>query len=201
MGRKRTEQRSESRELSRVVERRVKAIEACQCRDLTVKAYADRTGQSVYTLYEAMRQARRAGVVPPHRSTKRQKKKRASESRGPLPIPQAPGDLWKMDFMSDRLGSGRVNRPFNVVDVCSRTCVGTAVDHLFPASRVTAYLGAWIAEHGKPSAIQGDNGTEFTANAFDAWAYERGIAVHFITPGKPVENAVIESFDGKLRDA
>ena len=131
--------------------------------------------------------------------TKR-RKKRASESRGPLPIPQAPGDLWTMDFMSDRLGSGRLYRIFNVVDVCSRTCIGNAVDHAFPAGRVTAYLDAWIAEHGKPAAIQVDNGTEFTANAFDAWAYERGIAVHFITPGRPVENAVIESFNGKLRD-
>jgi putative transposase len=58
----------------------------------------------------------------------------------------------------------------------------------------------WIRQHGKPEAIQVDNGTEFTSNLFDAWAHARGIAVHFITPGKPTENGIVESFNGRLRD-
>jgi putative transposase len=74
------------------------------------------------------------------------------------------------------------------------------VDRSFSAEKVTAYLDLWIREHGKPRAIQVDNGTEFTSNAFDAWAYERGIEIHYITPGRPVENGLIESFNGKLRD-
>ena len=64
---------------------------------------------------------------------------------------------------------------------------------------MTDFLDVWIGEHGKPAGIQVDNGTEFTSNHFDAWAYDRGIAVHFITPGRPVENAVIESFFATLK--
>ena len=105
-----------------------------------------------------------------------------------------------MDFMADRLANGAKFRTLNVLDVSTRECVGIAIERSFPSERVTAFLDMRIAEHGKPSGIQVDNGTEFTSNHFDAWAYERGIAVHFITPGRPVENAVIESFNGKLRD-
>jgi putative transposase len=105
-----------------------------------------------------------------------------------------------MDFMADRLADGSRFRVLNVVDVCSRECIGIAADRSFPTKRVTAYLDAWIAQQGKPRSIQVDNGTEFTANAFDAWTYAQAVEVHFITPGKPVENAVIESFNGKLRD-
>jgi putative transposase len=131
--------------------------------------------------------------------TKR-RRKHVSESRTPAPVPERPNELWSIDFMADRLGTGEKFRAFNAIDGASRQCVGIAVEKAFPSSRVTAYLDAWIAEHGKPSAIQLDNGTEFTANVFDAWAYERGIALHFITPGRPTENGFIESFNGKLRD-
>lgn len=102
--------------------------------------------------------------------------------------------------MADRLSEGERYRVLNVVDVCTRQCIGIAAHRSFPTKRVTAYVDLWIEEHGKPKAIQVDNGTEFTANAFDAWAYAREVDVHFITPGRPVENAVIESFNGKLRD-
>jgi putative transposase len=130
----------------------------------------------------------------------RRRRKQASESRLPLPIPQGPNELWTMDFMADRLATGERFRTLNVVDVSSRTCIGIAAERSFPSERVTELLDAWIGAHGKPEGIQVDNGTEFTSNRFDAWAYERGIAVHFITPGRPVENAVIESFNGNLRD-
>jgi putative transposase len=131
--------------------------------------------------------------------TKR-RKKRASESRLPLPIPQRPNELWTMDFMADRLATGERFRTLNVLDITSRECVGIAAARSFPSDRVTDCLDTWIGEHGKPAGIQVDNGTEFTSNHFDAWAYGRGIAVHFITPGRPTENGVIESFNGKLRD-
>ena len=130
----------------------------------------------------------------------RRRKKRASESRLPLPIPQNRGDVWTMDFMADRFSDGSPYRVLNVVDMCTRECIGIAADRSFPTTRVTAYLDLWIAEHGVPRSIQVDNGTEFTANEFDAWAYAHKIDVHFITPGRPVENAIIESFNGKLRD-
>jgi len=131
--------------------------------------------------------------------TKR-RKKRASEARLPLPIPQRPNELWTMDFMADRLASGARFRTLNALDVSSRTCVGIAAERSFPSQRVTEFLDVWIEEHGKPAGIQVDNGTEFTSNHFDAWAYLRSIDVDFIRPGKPVDNAHIESFNGRLRD-
>jgi putative transposase len=123
-----------------------------------------------------------------------------SESRLPVPVPERPNELWSIAFMADRLGTGEQFRTFNAIDSASRRCVGIAVEKTFPSEVVTTYLDRWIAEYGKPDAIQLDNGTEFTANAFDAWAYEREIALHFITPGKPTENSFIESFNGRLRD-
>ena len=131
--------------------------------------------------------------------TKR-RKKRASQSRLPLPIPQGQNELWTMDFMADRLATGAKFRTLNVLDVLTRQCVGIGVERSFSADKVTDFLDERVQEHGKPAGIQVDNGTEFTSNHFDAWAYDRGSAVHFITPGRPVENAVIESFNGKLRD-
>ena len=87
------------------------------------------------------------------------------------------------DFMADRLADGSRYRTLNAVDHRTRTCVGIAVERGFSSQAVIESLNRWIREQGKPEAIQVDNGTEFTANAFDAWAYARGIAVHFITPG------------------
>jgi len=116
--------------------------------------------------------------------TKR-RKKRASEARLPLPIPQRPNELWTMDFMADRLASGARFRTLNALDVSSRTCVGIAAERSFPSQRVTEFLDVWIEEHGKPAGIQVDNGTEFTSNHFDAWANLRSIDVDFIRPGSP----------------
>lgn len=109
-------------------------------------------------------------------------------------------ELWSLDFMADHLADGTRYRTLNAIDHRTRTCVGIAVERGFCSGAVIASLNGWIREHGKPEAIQVDNGTEFTANAFDAWAWARGIAVHFITPGKPTENGIVESFNGKLRD-
>ena len=105
-----------------------------------------------------------------------------------------------MDFMADRLATAERFRTLNVMIVSSRKCVGISAERSFPSERVTELLDTWIQVRGKPAGIQVDNGTEFTSNCFDAWAYDRRIAVHFITPGRPVENEVIESFNGKLRD-
>ncbi len=131
--------------------------------------------------------------------TKR-RKKRASESRIPAPIPVKHNELWAMDFVYDRLGAGESFRTLNVIDISSRMSIGIAVERSFASLKVTEYLDRWIVVHGRPGGIQVDNGTEFTANHFDAWAYRRTIPVHFITPGRPTENGMIESFNGKLRD-
>jgi len=102
--------------------------------------------------------------------------------------------------MADRLSEGRKFRVLNVIDNYTRECVGSVAEFSFPAERVTAYLDQWMRERDQPRALVVDNGTEFTSNVFDAWAYARGIEMNFITPGRPVENALIESFNGKLRD-
>ena len=89
-----------------------------------------------------------------------------------------------MDFMADRLATGARFRTLNVLDVSTRQCVGIGVERSFSADTVTDFLDERIDEHGKPAGIQVDNGTEFTSNQFDAWAYDRGIAVREQKSGK-----------------
>ena len=89
---------------------------------------------------------------------------------------------------------------FNAIDNFSRECLCIAVAHAFPSRAVTLVLDQVIAQRGKPDMIRLDNGTEFTSNYFDAWAYARGIQLDFIAPGKPMQNGFIESFNGRFRD-
>jgi putative transposase len=131
--------------------------------------------------------------------TKR-RKRRAAQTRAPIPVATRANELWSLDFLSDQLVSGRWYRLLTVLDLASRECRGILAAHSLPAAQVTAFLDALIELYGKPGGFQIDNGTEFTSNHFDAWAFERGIALYFIRPGRPVENAWIESFNGRLRD-
>jgi len=105
-----------------------------------------------------------------------------------------------MDFLSDSLTDGRTMRVFAAVDNFSRRCVALEFDVALPASRVTRILDQAIESYGKPRAIITDNGPEFTSIAFDIWCHRNGIEHHFIRPGKPIENAYAESFNGRLRD-
>ena len=95
---------------------------------------------------------------------------------------------------------GRGLRVFAVVDDCSKLCPALGCDVSLPAERVVRILDEAIEVHGTPRAIRTDNGPEFTSRAFDAWCYARGIEHHFIRPGKPIENAFAESFNGRVRD-
>ena len=131
----------------------------------------------------------------------RRRKKRAAQIRLALPEPQSPNDLWSMDFVSDALFGGKKIRALTVIDCFSRECLAIEVDGSLPAKRVTQVLDRVVASRGSlPRAIRVDNGTEFTSNHFDAWAYERGVQIDFIQPGRPVENALIESFNGRFRE-
>lgn len=107
---------------------------------------------------------------------------------------------WSIDFTSDTLVDGRKIRTFNAVDNHTRECVCIAVEHAFPSREVTRVLDRAIGERGKPEVIRCDNGTEFTANHFNAWAHDRGIKLDFIAPGKPMQNGYIESLNGRFRD-
>jgi len=131
--------------------------------------------------------------------TKR-RKKRASQTRVVLPAADRPGQHWCMDFMHDQLCDGQRFRTFNVLDTFSRRCLAVVAQRTFRSRDVTEVLDRLIQEHGTPLRITCDNGTEFTTNHFDAWAYDRGVFTDFIAPGKPVQNGFIESFNGKLRD-
>jgi putative transposase len=105
-----------------------------------------------------------------------------------------------MDFMLDSYGDGRPLRVFNVVDDWSRECLASDADRTYSGRRVAALLDRIAVNRGLPDRIVSDNGTEFTSMALERWAAHRGVDLHFIRPGRPVENAFVESFNGKLRE-
>lgn len=131
---------------------------------------------------------------------KKLRKRLASALRTVLPPPSAPNERWSMDFVSDQLVGGTRLRAFNVVDDFTRECLAIEVDSSIPGLRATRVLERLAAGRQLPKYLICDNGPEFTGSAFDAWAHRRGVRIHFIRPGKPVENAYAESFNGKLRD-
>jgi putative transposase len=131
---------------------------------------------------------------------KRGGRKRALGTRSPMPVPALPNDLWALDFLSDQLICGRRFRILAVYDVCTRRCLAVIADFSISGRRVSRELNLLIVVHGNPRAIVSDNGTELTSNAILSWTAETGVDWHYIAPGKPVQNAFIESFNGRLRD-
>ena len=104
-----------------------------------------------------------------------------------------------MDFVWDRLQSGRRLKILNVIDDYTRECVAIEVDFGINGHRVIQTLERAMEERGKVVAIRSDNGPEFISNALDGWAYSNGIKLDFIRPGKPNDNAFVESFNDKFR--
>jgi putative transposase len=131
---------------------------------------------------------------------KRPRKKLRAVRPMPLPAPSRPNERWAMDFVHDWLVGGQRLRTLNVVDAYTRECHAIEVDTSLPGGRVVRVLDALIAKHGRPSGITVDNGPEFISQALDRWAYANGVTLHFIQPGKPVQNAYVESFNGRFRD-
>jgi putative transposase len=131
--------------------------------------------------------------------TKR-RKKTVSRRRISLPKPKAINRIWSMDFVHDQLTSGRSIRLLTIVDNFSRESVAIEVGHSLRAADVIRTLSILKVVRGLPRVITVDNGSEFSGNELDRWAHENGVQLHFIRPGKPVENAYIESFNGRLRD-
>jgi putative transposase len=109
-------------------------------------------------------------------------------------------ERWSMDFMGDTLSDGRSFRMLNIVDDYTRESPAIVVDFSLPGERVVRELDKVAEQRGLPGTIVVDNGPEFAGRALDEWAYRRGVKLHFIRPGKPVENAYAESFNGKFRD-
>jgi putative transposase len=130
----------------------------------------------------------------------RRRRKMASVLRTQLPKPERWNQIWSMDFMEDNLSNGRKIKTLTIVDEYSRKCHAIEVDTSIGGARVCNVLSQIVQKEGLAEAITIDNGPEFIGKALDAWAYQRGINLHFITPGKPQENPYIESFNGKFRD-
>ena len=131
---------------------------------------------------------------------KRGGRKRALGIRAPIAMPAAANERWSLDFVSDALGCGRRFRVLAIVDDFTRECLGLVADTSLSGLRVTRELDAIIAMRGKPKTIVSDNGTELTSLAMLRWQQDTGVAWHYIQPGKPIQNAFIESFNGRLRD-
>lgn len=131
---------------------------------------------------------------------RRRRRKRVAVPRTPLATPTRPNERWSMDFVSDALGDGRKFRSLTLVDDLTRECPAIEVDVSLPGERVIRVLDRVAAVRGYPSTIVCDNGPEFRGEALDQWAHQHRVQLAFIQPGKPVQNAYIESFNGKFRD-
>jgi putative transposase len=127
-------------------------------------------------------------------------RKRAIGTRAPMTIPQGANQRWSLDFLSDQLSDSRRFRILAVVDDFTRECLALVADTSLSGQRVSRELNAVIARRGKPISIVSDNGTELTSLAILRWSQEMQIEWHYIAPGKPTQNAFIESFNGRLRD-
>jgi putative transposase len=128
------------------------------------------------------------------------RKKLASRARVPLPAPTRPNERWSMDFVSARTVDGRWFRTLTVLDIYTRESLALIADRSLTGVKVAAALTPIVRHRGAPTAITVDNGGEFVSRAMDVWAYAHDVRLEFIRPGKPVENAFIESFNGRLRD-
>ena len=128
------------------------------------------------------------------------RRKLASRARVPLPAASRPNQRWSMDFVSTRLTDGRWFRTLTVLDLYTRESLALVAGRALTGIKVAAALTAIVRHRRSPQSITVDNGGEFVSRAMDAWAYAHDVRLDFIRPGKPVENAFIESFNGRLRD-
>lgn len=131
---------------------------------------------------------------------KKKKRRYRSETRVPIPFPSSPNKVWSMDFVSDQLSFGKRVRGLAVIDVFSKINHALHFDISLTGFKVIQVLERVCEFEGAPDFITVDNGPEFICLALDKWAYQKCIKLHFSRPGKPTDNAYIESFNGKLRD-
>jgi putative transposase len=130
----------------------------------------------------------------------RKRKRSAARERVPLVAPTRVNQGWSMDFLADSLAQGRRFRTLNIVDEYTREAPAIAVDFSLPGARVVRVLEELKQQGRKPEWIVTDNGPEFTGKKLDQWAYENGVRLETIRPGRPMENGYIESFNGKMRE-
>lgn len=130
---------------------------------------------------------------------KRRRRLAASPRQTPAPVTR-PGERWAMDFVSDSTSDGHRFRILTLLDTFTRRAPGVVIERSISGVRVVRFLEQVAAKIGYPKSITVDNGPEFISNALDQWAHAHSVHLFFSRPGKPVDNAFIESFNGRLRD-
>ncbi len=155
---------------------------------------------------------RREGIVMNHKKLRRLSReerlqvrrrggrKRALGTRAPMALPHGPNQRWSLDFLSDAFADGRRFRILAIVDDFTRECLALVPDTSLPGLRVARELDTLVASRGRPAMCVSDNGTELTGMAILRWSQQTRVEWHYIAPGKPQQNAFIESFNGRLRD-
>jgi len=133
-------------------------------------------------------------------SLRRRKRKHCVRVRQPLRTWTAANQEWALDFVHDAVDCGRAIRVLSIVDAYTWECLALEVDTSFASPRVTRVLDAIVAQRGQPKVIRCDNGPELTGRHFLAWCVERQIELVHIQPGKPTQNAHVESINGRLRE-
>ena len=131
---------------------------------------------------------------------RRRRKKIPVADRQPLIRPGQANEIWSMDFVFDRIATGRTLKCLTIVDDATHEAVAVVPEHAIGGDHLTRILDAVCSQRGQPQRIRSDNGPEFTGKAMLTWAYRQGIALKLIEPGKPNQNAYVESFNGRLRD-
>ncbi len=155
---------------------------------------------------------RQAGMVVNHKRVdrlyaeaslqvrRRKRKKIPVSDRHPLERPSAANQVWSMDFVFDRTAEGRVIKNLTVVDDATHEAVAIVPERAIGGTQLTRTLNQLAKIRGLPKAIRTDNGKEFCSRAMLTWAHARGVQLFLIEPGKPNQNAYIESFNGRFRD-
>jgi putative transposase len=133
-------------------------------------------------------------------AVRKRRRKKLTRPRAPHVPALVPNARWSMDFLRDTLATNRVIRVFTLVDDCTREALQVAVDTSFPGSQVVAALEGIAAVRGYPTQLVCDNGPEFIGRAVVGWAMQHGVHLLHIQPGKPNQNAFVESFNGRVRD-
>lgn len=127
------------------------------------------------------------------------KKRLPKRKKEKLQAPEAPNEVWALDFTSDNLITGKSFRTLNLIDEFNREALSIEVDTSLPATRVVRVLNQVLLERGAPKALRLDNGPEFISKALEKWANENKVELKFIQPGKPTQNCYIERFNGTYR--
>jgi putative transposase len=131
---------------------------------------------------------------------RRRRKKIPVSERQPLIRPDSANEVWSMDFVFDRVAGGRVIKSLVIVDDATHESVAIVPEHTIGGDHLTRILDGICSLRGKPAVIRTDNGPEFIGRAMLGWAHRQGITLRLIEPGKPNQNAYVESFNGRFRD-